>query len=203
MGSSRVLAGTRHRWRRGCWPRRRVPQQSAPACPGHPRKQMSGACFRRWGSGRGRNPAGKHVPYRDGDLELAGAPGLSAPAPSAALSWLRYPLCSRSPPDANTGRSRRPGRECPQKTADVRYCLPQTIRLEKYDRSHMTKGGGPDPQCHRQSAGGAEAGNSGCHTSPAPWIAWDEQSGEPSGCNRGGGKGRQRDRQAKRRRLPG
>jgi hypothetical protein len=39
---------------------------------------MSGACFRRWGSGRGRNPAGKHVRQRDGDLELAGAPGLSA-----------------------------------------------------------------------------------------------------------------------------
>ena len=30
------------------------------------------------GSGRGRNPAGKHVPYRDGDLELAGASGRSA-----------------------------------------------------------------------------------------------------------------------------
>ena len=39
---------------------------------------MSGACFRRWGSGRGRYPAGKHVPQRDGDLELAGASGLSA-----------------------------------------------------------------------------------------------------------------------------
>ena len=78
MGSKGILAGTRHRWRRGCWPRRRVPQQLAPACPGSPRKQMSGACFRRWGSGRGRYPAGKHVPQRDGDLELAGASGLSA-----------------------------------------------------------------------------------------------------------------------------
>ena len=78
MGSRGILAGTHHRWRRGCWPRRRVPQQLAPACPGSPRKQMSGACFRRWGSGRGRYPAGKHVPQRDGDLELAGASGLSA-----------------------------------------------------------------------------------------------------------------------------
>jgi len=32
-----------------------------------------------------------------------------------------YLLCSRSLPDANTGRPRRPGRECPQKTAGVRY----------------------------------------------------------------------------------
>jgi hypothetical protein len=34
---------------------------------------------------------------------------------------LLYPLCGRCPPDANTGRSRRRGRECPQKTAGVRY----------------------------------------------------------------------------------
>ena len=33
----------------------------------------------------------------------------------------RYPLCSRSTPDANTGGSLRPGRQCPQKTAGVRY----------------------------------------------------------------------------------
>ena len=31
---------------------------------------MSGACFRRWGSGRGRNPEGKHVPYRTAILNL-------------------------------------------------------------------------------------------------------------------------------------
>src|SRR5262245_45984155 len=37
-------------------------------------------------------------------LILAGAPGRSARHPSAALSWLQYPLCSRCPLDANTVR---------------------------------------------------------------------------------------------------
>ena len=50
------------------------------------------------------------------------------PGTFGGLSWLRYPLCSRSLPDANTGRSCRPGHECPQKTAGVRYCPPGTIR---------------------------------------------------------------------------
>ena len=124
MGSSRVLAGTRRRWWRGVGPRRRVPQQSAPAGPGHPRKQMSGACFGRWGSGRGRNPAGKHVPYRDGDLELADASGHSARHLSAALSPLQYPLCSQSTPDANIGRSRQPKssvRRRPQASVTVHH----------------------------------------------------------------------------------
>jgi hypothetical protein len=99
MGSSRVLAGTRHRLRR-VLARRRVPQQSDPACPGHSRKQMSGACFRRWGSGGDETPRISTSHTETAILRLPVPLGFS-PAPSAAL-W--HPLCSRRPPDANTVR---------------------------------------------------------------------------------------------------
>jgi hypothetical protein len=81
---------------------------------------MSGACLRRWGSGRGRNPASKHVQYRDGDLELPVPLGIQ-PGTFGGPLVAPYPLCSQSLPDANTGRSRRSARECPQKSAGVRY----------------------------------------------------------------------------------
>ena len=155
MGSKGILAGTRHRWRRGCWPRRRVPQQLAPACPGSPRKQMSGACFRRWGSGRGRYPAGKHVPQRDGDLKLCRCLWTLSPAPSAALSWLRYPLCSRCPPDANTGGSRPLGRESPQETAGVHYCPPQIIQFKNVTQVTCAEGDRAHLQCRPPVGRGA------------------------------------------------
>jgi hypothetical protein len=45
------------------------------------------------------------------------------------------------------------------------------------------------PRCPPE-VGWEETGNSGCHTSPASWIAWDEQSAdrarEPSGQSQGG-----------------
>jgi hypothetical protein len=115
---------------------------------------MCGPCFKAMGSGRGRNPAAKHVLYRDGDLEPCRCSWAFGPAPSAALSWLRYPLCSRGQPDANADRSCRPGRDCPRKTADVRYCPPQTVWLEKYDPSHTMRWGRQDTirGAYRQSA---------------------------------------------------
>jgi len=102
---------------------------------------MCGPCFKAMGSGRGRNPAAKHVLYWDGDLEPCRCSWAFGPAPSAALSWLRYPLCSRGQADANADRSCRAGCDCPRKTADVRYCPPQTVRLEKYDPSHIMRYG--------------------------------------------------------------
>jgi hypothetical protein len=164
---------------------------------------MSGDCFRRWGSGRGRNPAGKHIPYRDGDLELAGAPGRSA-------RHLRRPLLApvSTVQPMSARRKHRPLASARSRVSAEDRRRPLLSATDhparKSDPSHMTK----KPQdpirgAHCQSAGRWETGNSGCHTSPASWITWDEQSGEPSGCSWSGGTGRQRSHQAERRRLPG
>ena len=92
-----------------CWPRRRVPNRWPLLALRSPRKQVSGACLRRWGELDGeRNPAGDRSshPRRNGDLDLAGAPGRSARHLRRLSPRLRYPLCSRCPPDANTVRVR-------------------------------------------------------------------------------------------------
>jgi len=140
----------------GCWPRRRVPQQSAPACPGHPRKQMSGACFRRWGSGRGRNPAAKHIPFRDGDLDSL--PVLLGVQPGTFGGPLLAPVPTVQPKSARCKhRPRVDGHP---------MCLKRPWRPLLSANDHPARYVG---KSHLQSAGGGGAGNPDCHTSPAWW----------------------------------
>jgi hypothetical protein len=198
------LAGTRHRWRRGYWPADAF-RNSWPLLA----LDIPGSRYQALASGDG-GVDGDETPRVSTShtgmailnlpVPLGSQPGTFG-GPLLAL----YPLCSRCLPDANTSRSCRLGRECPQKTASVRYCPPQTIWPKKCDPSHMTKGRQDSPAVPNASRPG-ETGNSGCHTSPASWIAWDEQSAdqarEPSRCGQSGGKRRQRNRRAKRRWLP-
>jgi hypothetical protein len=101
---------------------------------------MSGACHRRWRSGRGRNPVDKR-----GCLALAGTaiwilpvPWAFSPAPSATLAQLWYPLCGQRSLNANTDTLAKAARLCPSKTAEVHY-RPSTVGMPKpCDVGHMT-----------------------------------------------------------------
>jgi hypothetical protein len=192
----------------GRWPRRRVPQQLAPACPGHPRKQMSGACFRRWGSGRGCNPAGEHVPYRNGDLDLPVPvdvqPGTFGGPLLATVSTVQpmSAICKHRPLASARSRVSAEGRRRPllsSKDHSAGSNVTQTT---------LERGGRPVRGTYRQSAERVGADNSDCHTSPASWVVWEERSAdrvrEPGGCSQADGKRAQRNRcQAKRSGLPG
>ena len=116
---------------------------------------MSGACFRRWGSGRGRNPAGKHIPFRDGDLDslpvplgiqpgtFGGPPG-SGTNCAAEVRQMQTPSARRRPPNVSK-----------KTVASVTVCQRPS-----------------GPACGRVPSpvgGGGGAGNPDCHTSPAWW----------------------------------
>ncbi len=81
---------------------------------------MSGACFRRWGVDGDETPRVSTSHTGTAILNLPVPLGIQ-PGTFGGPLLTPYPLCGQSSSDANTGRSRRRGRECPQKTVGVRY----------------------------------------------------------------------------------
>jgi hypothetical protein len=120
MGSSWVHAETRHRWRRGVGPAD-APRNSRPLLA----LVNPGSRCQALASGDG-GVDGDETPQVS--TSHTGTAILNLPVPLGFQPGTfggpllaPYLLCSRSLPDANIGRPRRPGRECPQKTAGVRY----------------------------------------------------------------------------------
>ena len=154
MGSNGVLAGTRHRCRRVLTP----PTRSAtvgPCLPWSPQEADVRRLLQAMGNGRGRNPAGKHIPFRDGDLDslpvplgiqpgtFGGPPG-SGTNCAAEVRQMQTPSARRRPPNVSK-----------KTVASVTVCQRPS-----------------GPACGRVPSpvgGGGGAGNPDCHTSPAWW----------------------------------
>ena len=206
MGSKGFLAGNASSLAAGCWPRRRAPQQSAPACPGHPGSRCLALASGDGGVDGDETP---RVSTSHTGTAILNLPVPLGVQPGTFGGPLLAPESTVQPMSA--GCKHRPlasGRSRVSAEDRRRPLLSVTDHpAQKCDSSHMAeRAAGPDPR-RPPPVGRERAGNSGCHTSPASWIAWEEQSAdrarEPSGYSRSGGKRRQRSRQAKRRRLPG
>jgi hypothetical protein len=119
-------------------------------------------------SGDGRvdgdeTPQVRRVLYRDGDLDSLPVPLGVQPGIFGGPPWLRYPLCSRCPPDANTVRVST-ATQCVRKDVAVRYYLPTTVRPDMWASPIASRRGSgrlatrivtPDP--HAGSRGTSEA----------------------------------------------
>ena len=170
----------------GCWPRRRVPQQSAPACPGH----IPGSRCQALDSGDGgvdgdETPQVKHVPCRNGDLDTCRCPWALSPAPSAALSWLRI-HCAADACQTQTPAARvRAGRDVSAEDRRRPLLSANDHPVEKCDPSHMAKAARAFCSAHRQSPGDRRLATRIVIPRPHPGSRGDEQSAdrarEPNG----------------------